>query len=162
MKTISSHPGAGLFRSTIVLVLILILILTFFLATQKLTRQAEEIAKDQVLVEIKQALSMMLYDYAIKGRLAELSKFEDGNPFSPLQTYRQLPQNYHGTVRSEKEIKVNGWYFDSTNRTVIYKYSDNETPNLNFGLEFRFDDLNGDGRHNPEEVGYLLIEKKPD
>lgn len=162
MKTISSHPGAGLFRSTIVLILILFLIVTFFLVTDKLSRQAEEIAKDQVLIEIKQALSMMLYDYAVKGRLAELANYKEGNPFFPLETYRQLPRNYRGTISSINDLEVSGWYFDLASKRAIYRYSDDEMSDLKFSLEFRFDDLNKDGLYTSGEVGYLVLEKKPD
>ncbi len=162
MKTLSSHPGAGVFRSTMVIILILVCITSFFIFTDKLSLQAEEVAKDQVLVEIKQALAMMLYDYAIKGQLLALEKFDRENPFVPLAIYRELPKNYKGAVKSESELVGLGWYFDLNAKMAIYKFSDNQTPLSKYVMKFEYDDLDNDGVFGNNDAGYLQIVKWPD
>ena len=162
MKSIESHPGAGVFRSTIVIILILVCIISFFVFTEKLSQQAEEVAKDQVLVEMKQALAMMLYDYAIKGQLMALEKFDRENPFVPLAIYRELPKNYKGAINSERQLKDVGWYFDLNTKVAIYKFSDNQIPLSKYVLKFEYDDLNSDGVFSNNDAGYLQVVEWPD
>ena len=159
MKSIGSHPGAGVFRFTVVVVLVLILMLAFFYYTATIKQRVEEIARDQVIVNMKQALSMMLYDYAIKGQLKDLQLFDQENPFVPLAIYSELPKNYHGTIHSKSEIKQSGWYFDLNKRVAVYRFSDNGLALQNYKMIFEFEDIDGDGVYGPNEVGYLKIEK---
>ena len=159
MKTLSSHPGAAIFRSTIVIILILICIVTFLIFTEKLSQRSEVIAKDQVVVAIKQALAMMLYDYAIKGQLQELDKFDKENPFVPLAIYRGLPENYRGTISDSSEIGDFGWYFDINLREAIYVFSNDRSPSQRYIMNFKFEDQNGDGIYGSGDIGYLDIEK---
>ena len=159
MKTVGSHPGTGVFRFALVVVLLLILMLVFFYYTAAVQQRVEEIARDQVVVNMKQALSMMLYDYAIKGKLKDLQHFDQENPFVPLAIYRELPSSYHGTINSGTSLKEYGWYFDQVNRVAIYKFSDGALPIQKFKMVFGFEDLDGDGAYGTNEVGYLKIEK---
>lgn len=159
MKTLASHPGASVFRSTIVIILILICIVFFFTFTDKLGQQAEEVAKDQVIAEMKQALAMMLYDYAIKGQLADLSQFDRENPFVPLAIYRELPKNYRGTISGSSEIGEFGWYFDINLRETIYVFSSGNNPSQRFVMKFKFEDQDGNGIYNSGDIGYLELGK---
>lgn len=159
MKTLASHPGAGVFRSTLVIIIILLCIISFFTFTARLGQRVEEIAKEQVIIEVKQALAMMLYDFAIKGRLSELSKFNEDNPFVPLAIYRDLPKNYFGTIGSETEIKHSGWYFDIAHRTAVYRYSGHRIEDNRYKMTLEFEDLNEDGVYDTGDVGYLAINK---
>ena len=63
---------------------------------------------------------MMLYDYTIKGELAHLKKFDQGNPFIPLAIYSALPANYHGSRFELSEDSADGWYFEIKSKSAIY------------------------------------------
>jgi len=119
-QTISSIPGAEKFRSIIVIIIILVCIIAFFTYTDKLSRQAEDVARDRVITDIKYALSIMLYDYVIKGRQIELEKFDQENPFMPLAIYKSLPSNYHGVVKSTRNDALSGWYYESERKVTVY------------------------------------------
>lgn len=157
VKSIGSHPGAGVFRSTVVIIVILVCVVSFFSYTSALTDRAEEVAKDMVVVELKQAMAMMLYDFAIKGQLQELSKFHRENPFVPLAAYRWLPDNYHGTILNRSDINYAGWYFVTSERVVVYHYADRERPLHQLIMEFKFEDLDGNDLFDQGETGYLQI-----
>ncbi len=159
MKTIGTPPGAVVFRSTVAIVIILICISSFLVFTSKLSQQAEVVAKDWVIVEVKQALAMMLYDYAIKGQLNDLQNFDRENPFVPLAIYRELPKNYRGTINSENQIKEYGWYFDLINREMIYKYSDDDLPVEKYLMIFIFEDLGKAGKGRARDFGHLIISR---
>jgi len=159
MKTIGSHPGAGVFRFTLVVVLVLVLMIAFFYYTAAVQRRVEEVARDQMLANMKQALSMMLYDYAIKGQLKDLQQFDQENPFVPLAIYRELPSNYHGTINGETGLKEYGWYFDLVNRVAIYRFSDGELPVQEYRMVFEFEDLDGNGVYGVGDTGYLTIKR---
>ena len=159
MKTVGSHPGAGVFRFTLVVGLVLVLMVAFFYYTTAVQRRVEEVARDQMVVSIKQALSTMLYDYAIKGQLKDLQLFDHENPFVPLAIYRELPKNYHGTIRARSEIKQSGWYFDLTKRVAVYQFSDEERLLESFKLTFQYQDSDRNGIFSEGDVGYLDIER---
>lgn len=152
MRSIASHPGAAVFRSTLVIILILICMTSFLTYTASLSSRAEQVARQRVITEIRQALAMMLYDYAIKGQLEDLKSFDRKNPFVPLAIYRQLPKNYHGAVSNVAEIKSPGWYFELNTGLVIYKSADDALPVQKFEMVYEVDDL----EINP---GYLAIKK---
>lgn len=158
-RSIGSHPGAGVFRSTLVIIIILLSILYFFHSTRDLGRRVETVAADRVVTEMRQALAMMLYDYAIQGRLNELERFDRENPFVPLSIYRDLPTNYHGVVSDAGGIAESGWYFDRAERVAVYRHRDPDRPDRKLSLVFVFEDLDGDRRYGSGEVGYLSIEK---
>lgn len=120
-KNISSLPEAAKFRSTLVIIIILICIVSFLSLTDHLSEKAERVAQKNVISDIQYSLSMMLYDYTIKGKQQQLLKFNLENPFIPLAIYRSLPINYQGVVTVLKsEISQSGWYFEKQTRRVIY------------------------------------------
>ena len=159
MKTVGSHPGAGIFRFTVVVILVLILMFSFLYYTAAINQRTEEVARDQMIASMKQALSMMLYDYAIKGQLKDLQIFDRENPFVPLAIYRELPANYHGTISNQRDILEYGWYFDLVNKLAVYRFSDDELPVQKYKMVFDFEDLDGNGIYGTGDVGYLDIEE---
>lgn len=158
-RSIGSHPGAGIFRSTLIIIIIIICILLFFAATDHLSEKAERVAAERVVTDMRQALSMMLYDYAIKGQLADLQKFDRENPFVPLAIYRSLPRIYHGVVSDLNIISVPGWYFDRSEKFAIYHFNNKDQADLKFSMVFIFEDLDGDQVYSKGDIGYLKIEK---
>lgn len=158
-KSISSQPGANRFRSISVIILVLIFISAFLNYTQTLTKKSDEIARDLVLTEIRQALAMMLYDYAVKGKLVQLQKFDRENPFTLMNLYRPLPQNYHGTVAKSAPDLVPGWYFDLADHQALWVGLDGRRQS--YRVEFDYADSNDNGRFDSgiDEIIGLGIKK---
>ncbi len=63
---------------------------------------------------------MAIYDYSIKGKQVELSKFDEENPFVFLAIYRSLPSNYFGAFQGGATPESPGWYYDTSKKMVIY------------------------------------------
>jgi len=158
-RTIGSHPGGGIFRSMLVIIIILICIGVFFRSTSQINADVERIAAENVVTEMRQALAMMLYDYAVKGRLADLQTFDRKNPFVPLAIYRALPQSYQGAVASSNSISGQGWFFDLAEQVAIYRFKNGEQADQRFIMVFVFEDRDGDHKYSPGEVAYLTIER---
>ena len=158
-KSISSQPGANRFRSISVIILILICISVFLSYSQFLTKKTEEVARDLVVTEIRQALAMMLYDYALKGKLAQLQKFDRENPFTLMAAYRPLPLNYKGALVTSKPELAAGWYFDLISRRALWVAHDKRREF--YQLRFEFNDRNQNGLFDSqtEDISGLQIKK---
>lgn len=147
-KTISSQPGAGRFRSIFVVTIILVCIGVFLDYTSDLSIEAEQLARQKVVIDIEYSLAMMLYDYSIKGRLRDLEKFHQKNPFVPLAIYRTLPLNYHGAVVQVADSAKPGWYFEMTTNMAVYVGSERFVYSMDYVLD------------EEEGVGFLKLHKK--
>ncbi len=126
---------------------------------EDLTIKSDQVARERVITEIRGALAMMLYDYAIKGQLHDLARFDGENPFVIVAVYRSLPANYRGTIASVRE-KHNqpGWYFDMDERLVIFVSLDNHIDR--YRLAFEYQDRDGNGRFDPRTDGVGRLELK--
>ena len=150
-RNISSIPGSTKFRSIISIVLIVCCMAIYLVFIEDLELKADRVARDQVLTSIRGALAMMLYDYTIKGKLAELDKFDRENPFVPLAIYRSLPSNYRGTIKSGREGLEPGWYFDLTERVAFFVSLDELVDE--YRMVFDYKDADGNGRFDPRVDG---------
>ncbi|MBC8210574.1 MAG: hypothetical protein H8E21_05855 [Gammaproteobacteria bacterium] len=148
MRTISSHPGAGLFRSVVSIVIIVIIATYFLYKTERLSRDAEIIAMQNMVNEINSALSLVVYQLAMNKNLAGLSRLDQQNPFYYLALSQRLPEKYRGVVSSEADITQSGWYFSQSDSAVVYRGSDDQ--NFKFELNFRYSDRNNSGEFEPE------------
>jgi len=119
-KRIASNPGAGKFRSNLVLVIVVAAIASYLTFVDDLTEQTHQIAKKQTITNINYSLSMMLYDFTIKGQQQDLAKFHHENPFVPLGIYRAMPPNYLGALAELKVTKDHQWFFDSKKKRLGY------------------------------------------
>ncbi len=157
MRTIGSHPGAGKFRSTAVLILIVICIGLFLSYTKRWEEQLEEVAIDQVVISIKSILAIEFYKIVLKGKQAKLQAYHLENPFIFLAAHQNLPRNYYGVVSSKMDIERKGeWYFDSTEREAIYVYKEKSLRRF-FQLVLEYTDV--DSNNNFDylvDTGYFL------
>jgi len=135
MKTLASHPGAGVFRSVSVIIIALICISLFLFYSRNLSRDAELIAQNRVLSDIEYSLAMALYEYTIKGKQKTLKKFDGINPFVFVAMYRTLPRNYHGTRQYVGEDEAYGWYYQTSKKRAVYLSLDKIK--FQYKLEFR-------------------------
>lgn len=149
-KSISSLPEASRFRSTVVIILVLLCVAAFLHYSRQLSARAEEIARQQVVNQIRQSLAMLVYDYAIKSQQEHLPGFDQHNPFIPLAMYSSLPTNYHGEVeRVVQSHDLPGWYFERRSRKAIYLSMRGEV----FGLRMRYQEDAGKG-------GFLFLREE--
>ena len=154
MKTLASHPGAGIFRSVLVIIIVLFCISLFLFYTQNLSREAELVAQKKVLADIEYSLAMTLYEYTIKGNQRALEHFDGINPFVFVAMYRALPRNYHGTKEFVTEDDAYGWYYQTSKKLAVYLALDKTK--YHYRLEF-IEELLANGKRG---IGQLAIREK--
>ncbi|MBL7004641.1 MAG: hypothetical protein ISR69_11545 [Gammaproteobacteria bacterium] len=124
-KGISTKPGAIIFRSTSVVAVAIVCIALFLHYSAEISNRSHLISKQTVLTDIKYSLSLMLYDFTIKGIQKELVKFDKENPLVALAIYKKMPNNYVGTKNQGDEIDQDHvWFFNSESHLLGYKEGD--------------------------------------
>jgi hypothetical protein len=122
MNTLGSHPGATVFRLSIMIVLIVILVSIFFSYLEDTERALERTSILQTKKIIDSSLAVVFATYAVKGRLNELNELNGGNPFELLAEYQIVPVAYAGEVDRDLSVdEAPGWYFLTHRRKVVYK-----------------------------------------
>ena len=144
MNTLSSIPGALLFRSVMAVILVLIMIVIFLSYTTDLTQKASEIERNKVIYELDMALSFRLYSATIDGTLGELPELNLQNPFVALadENYT-VPLTYVGEVKLPVFLQKSGWYFDTSKRVIFYW--ENRKITNRYQMQFKFNDSNASG-----------------
>ena len=144
MNTLSSIPGALLFRSVMVVILVLIMIVIFLSYTSELTQKAAEIERNKVVYELDTVLSYRIYSATINGRLSELTALHQQNPFVVLadENYT-VPLTYVGEVKLPVFLQKSGWYFDTSKRVLFYW--ENRKITNRYQMQFKFNDSNASG-----------------
>ena len=156
-ESISSIPGATKFRSIGAVIIVVACMAIYLVYIENLAVEADRVARDRVINDIRGSLAMMLYDYSIKGQLKDLVKFDGENPFVILAIYRSLPSNYRGTIESALENHTQqGWYFDLNDRQVIFVSLDEGIDR--YRLVFEYEDRDGDGRFDMRTDGVGRLE----
>ena len=150
MNTIGSHPGAILFRMSIMVTLIAILVVVFFVYVGNVQQNTERAAIIRTKGLIDSSLAIVFATYAVESRLDELSDLEGANPFEFLREYIALPDTYQGEVETGLGSQfAPGWYYLTKPRQVAYKsrYLDHD---LRFRLVVNYEDRNGSGRYEAD------------
>ena len=146
MKTIGSHPGAILFRMSIMVILIAILVVVFFSYVDKVRENTERASISRTRAIINSALSIVFATYAVQGRLDDLNDLEGANPFVFLREYKLLPATYVGEIdHGLHDQLAPGWYYLKHIRQVGYKPS-HLADSFKFELVLRYGDINQSGR----------------
>ena len=122
MNTIGSHPGAILFRLSIMVVLIAIMVSVFFSYLDDTERELERISVLQTKKIIDSALAVVFATYAVNNRLNQLNELDGGNPFVFLAEYQMLPAAYVGEIDTDPGLdQAPGWYYLKHRGMVVYK-----------------------------------------
>jgi len=146
MKTLGSHPGAILFRMSIMVILIAILIVVFFSYVDKLRENTERASISRTRSIINSSLAVVFATYAVQGRLDDLNDLEGANPFTFLREYKLVPSTYVGEIdHGLNDQLAPGWYYLKGFRQAGYK-SRYLGDSFKFALVLRYDDINGSGR----------------
>lgn len=150
MNTIGSHPGAILFRLSLMIILIGIMMVAFFSYLDETQKELERASIIQTKKIIDSALAVVFATHAVNGRLSELNKLDGGNPFEFLQEFKITPPAYQGEINSDLSIESEpGWYYLKHRGQVAYKpyYSDNE---IYYAVILNYQDKNVSGRFEPK------------
>ena len=122
MNTIGSHPGAILFRFTLMVILIAILVVVFMSYLEDTERELERASIAQTKKIIDSSLAVVFSSYAVKRRLDELNDLDGANPFVFLQEFGIRPPGYQGVLGADASADhVPGWYYLEHRRLVFYK-----------------------------------------
>jgi hypothetical protein len=122
MSTIGSHPGAIVFRLSIMIILIVTLVSIFFSYLEDTEREFERTSILQTKKIIDSSLAVVFATYAVNNRLNELNDLDGGNPFVHLAEYGILPTAYVGEIDHDPvEDQQPGWYYLSHRKILIYK-----------------------------------------
>lgn len=145
MKTIGSHPGAILFRLSLMIILIAILMVVFFRYADSTQKELERQSIMQTKRIIDSSLAVVFASYAAKGRLNELNELDGGNPFTFLQEFKLVPPGYKGELNFNLRHDIDpGWYYLSHRGLVAYK-SHFIGSDSYFAIELDYRDLNQSG-----------------
>ena len=145
MNTIGSHPGAILFRLSLMIILIAIMIVVFFSYVDQTQKKVEHVSILQTKKIIDSSLAVVFATYAVNNRLNELDNLDGGNPFVFLQEFEILPPAYVGEVDSDLETdQAPGWYYLSHRQIVAYKSRFIESDSY-FKVMLAYDDHNQSG-----------------
>ncbi len=145
MKTIGSHPGAILFRLSIMVILIAILIMVFFIYIDDARHGLERNSILQTRRVIDSSLAVVFSTYAVRGTLDRLNEIDGGNPFLFLQDFGIQVAGYEGELEQDLSDELPaGWYYLKSRGLVAYRahFSDSDSY---FRVELDFEDNNQSG-----------------
>lgn len=150
MNTLGSHPGAILFRFTVMVIIILILIRIFLYYADGTQRTYEQNSILQTKRIVDSTLAVVFSTYAIDRRLGELNDLDGANPFVFLEAYQMLPPTYQGVIERDLDepTLAPGWYFLKNRGLVAYKARFLDETSY-FRVTLVYDDLDRSGRFEP-------------
>ncbi len=117
------QKGFTLLELCISLLVIFILygVLSFYLG--RLAESSERAAVYGVLGQLQQQISLKLARYYIAGTPHEAEAMINQNPFTWMP---ETLANYGGEISDANEVKEGFWYFDPTERQMVYFLQRNE------------------------------------
>ncbi len=158
MNTLGSHPGAIIFRLSIMIVLIAIMMVVFFSYLEATEKKLEQTSILQTKKIIDSSLSVVFATYAVKGRLDKLNELDGDNPFVFLQEYGMLPSGYQGELNRDLSAdQAPGWYYLTHRGHVAYKSRFVESDS-HFAVVLNYEDLNQSGLFEPESDNFRNLQ----
>ena len=111
--------GFSLIELVVVISVIAILITVAVSRLWRLQVEAERVAMEQVVGNLRSALGINVASYLVVGDMAGMQSLEGSNPMDRLA---EVPNNYLGTVNGSMTDTAGGaWYFDTRNRALVYR-----------------------------------------
>lgn len=149
MSTIGSHPGAIVFRLSIMIILIVTLVSIFFSYLEDTERELERTSILQTKKIIDSSLAVVFATYAVNNRLNELNDLDGGNPFVHLAEYGILPTAYVGEIDHDPgKDQEPGWYYLTHRRILVYKSLFSDADHY-FEIVLNYEDRNQSGSFEP-------------
>ena len=126
-----------------------------FSRLHSLQRKAEQVGVQQVVGNLRSALSLRIAEKVAQNQYDRLGELAHENPFDWLQEYNTLPGNYEGKqkVVNVEQLSPGSWAYESSSRDLIYRvqanndlhYEFNGPPQLRFRVFFQFSAKNING-----------------
>lgn len=111
--------GFSLIELVVVLTVIGILLAVAASRLWGLQIDAERVAMEQVVGNLRSALGINVATYLVAGDMAGMQSLEGSNPMDRLA---EVPSNYLGTVHGSLTDTAGGaWYFDNRDRVLVYR-----------------------------------------
>jgi len=146
MKTIGSHPGASLFRLSLMIIIVAILVVIFFRYVDDAQLEIERQSVLQTKRIIDSTLAVVFARYAVNGRLDDLNQLRGGNPFAFLEDYQLLPASYVGELDGDlTNDQAPGWYYLRNRELVVYKSRFRDVDRY-FSIILNFRDIDQNGK----------------
>lgn len=146
MNTLGSHPGAIVFRLSLMVIVIAILMGIFFTYLEETEKEVERASILQTKKIIDSTLAVVFATYAVNGRLGELGELDGANPFNFLAEFSLLPKSYVGVLEDDDAAdQAPGWYYLEHRGLVAYvpRFLDGR---VYFRVELNYEDTDGSGR----------------
>lgn len=114
------QQGFSLFEIVVVVLLIGVLMSMAIDRLLVLQVEAEKVSVKHVIGTIDSAVYLQVAEIVLKEGLGSMRKLENTNPMDYLA---RLPENYVGvkTGQAARDVLPASWYFDSVNKTLVYK-----------------------------------------
>ena len=142
MNTLGSHPGAILFRFSVLAILILILIIAFIRYVEGYQRSVEQASIANTQKVIDSSLMVVFSSLAVNKQLDELNEIDGANPFALMRQHNIGHSGYLGELGRDPLPKdAPGWYYLPEHRYMVYKPRHLER-NRYFRVTLKYDDLN--------------------
>jgi len=149
MNTLGSHPGAIVFRLSIMVILIAILTSVFFSYLEDTEKEFERSSILQTKRVVESSLAVVFASYAVGGRLDELNDLHGANPFVFLKEFGIRLPAYAGLLASDPDgDTAPGWYYLEHRRVVVYR-SRFIGGDSYFTVLLNYEDRNGSGSFEP-------------
>jgi hypothetical protein len=151
MNRLQGLPGVLLLRSLLVVILVSILVGLFLDRSDRLSRQVWQAARQQDIARLNTALALQMLQAASRGRLSSLAGWDRANPFERLAATGKYapPADYRGEWKGGNALPGRpGWYFDVRHRSIAWFDGDRWLER--WQLRLRYQDIDGDGRFDPE------------
>jgi len=151
MNRLRGLPGTLLLRSLLVVILVSILAALFLDRADRLSEQVQQTARQQTIGQLNALLGLRLLRAASEGRLDQLARLDQANPFKLLteEGRFQPPKTYRGEIGDAEQARQAGWYFDTRRRVLRWFDGEHWRPEA-WQLRLRYRDLDGDGRFDPD------------
>lgn len=130
-----------------------------------LQAEAEKVAMEQVVGNLRSALGIKVADYFVRNDLAGVRSLTDTNPMDRLS---EVPKNYLGalSVANPDSIPGGSWYFDVPGRILVYRVRNQDyfrgglgqPARVRFSIRVVYEER---GRGKKEVAGVTLVALEP-
>lgn len=148
--------GFSLLELVIVIVLVSLLVTIAIDRLVVLKAQAERVAMEQVIGNIRSGLTIRLAELMARGNLNDAARLAGTNPMLLLAV---RPDNYLGELfgSDPAALELGHWYFDSRAGALCYLVESSQyfesalvPPRARFKINLVYEDTNRNGRYDPE------------
>ncbi len=127
--------------------------------------EAEKVAMEQVLGNLRSAIGMKVADFLVRNDMAGVRSLTGSNPMDRLS---EVPSNYRGALNGANPdtIAAGNWYFDMQARALVYRVRNQDyfrgglgkPARARFAIRVIYEER---GRNTNEIAGATLVPLEP-